>query len=133
MSGRLKDTSLPEKSATTDDNKAIAAAIGTMIRYIIVPILLWYCSHSLDQLANETKELRRDLAATSSKLDTYKVASEAYKELVNTQLEFLDYRIGQLERKHNGDVEPVYTEFLGKYGARPTTDASAVGKPANIK
>lgn len=133
MSGRLKDTSLPEKSATTDDNKAITAAIGTMIRYIIVPLLLWYCSHSLDQLANETKELRRDLAATSNKLDTYKVASEAYKELVNTQLEFLDYRIGQLERKHNGDVGPVYSEFLGKHGARPTTDVSSVGKPANIK
>lgn len=133
MSGRQKDTSLPEKSATTDSDKAITAAIGTLIRYIIVPLLLFYGSHSLDQLANETKELRRDLVATSNKLDTYKVASDAYKEIVSKQLEFLDYRISQLERNYNGDTGQFYTEFFGKHGARPTTDVSSVGKPANIK
>lgn len=133
MSELPKDMSLPEKSAMTDNDKVITTAIGTLIRYIIVPLLLFYGSHSLDQLANETKELRRDLVATSNKLDTYKVASDAYKEIVSKQLEFLDYRISQLERNHNGDTGQFYTEFLGKHGARPTTNVSAMGESADIK
>lgn len=130
MSEQQKNTNQLVKSAMTDENRAITAAIGTLVKFVIMPSLLWYGSHALDRFADEIKDLRKDVTDTSSKLDTYKATSDAYKEIVNKQLEFLDYRINLLETLH-GRYEKLYTEFYSKHNAGQTRNVSTLGKSVN--
>ena len=112
------------------DSQVISTAVGTIIRYVIVPILLWVASTSLSQVSSELKDLRRMVGEQGRKLDTFQATSDAYKEVIRKELDFLNYRLTLLENRY-GDYGQIHPELLSERGSGTKTDVRAVGKPAN--
>lgn len=109
------------------NNQAITTAIATIIRYVIVPVLLWWASNSLNTFSTELKDLRQMVGEQGRKLDTFQATSDAYKEVIRKELDFLNYRLTLLENRY-GDYGQVHSKLLGERSSGTTTNVNPLGE-----
>jgi hypothetical protein len=103
------------------------AILGIVVRYVIVPAVVIFASSLLSSINLNLDQLKEKVGEVSRVALQTKMESESYKLIVNKQLELLDYRITLLE----GIYGRLYPELLSEHAARPTRNASALGKPTN--
>lgn len=103
------------------------AILGIVVRYVIVPAVVIFASTLLSNIKTSLDNLMIKVNDVSRVALQTKVESEAYRQIVDKQLEFLDYRISLLE----GVYGRLYPGFLGEHSAGQTANASTLGKPLN--
>ena len=120
MSEQQKNSSRPVKSATTvseanqkrlskplrSGEAAIdlpSLIIGKMIRYVIIPCLLFYGNHLLENLTNEMKSSSKSQSELSIKLDVQQANIEKRLEIMEYRLSVLEASYGKIHTKLFGE------------------------------
>lgn len=130
MSGQQKNSKTQERLATTDSGFDLPSLIiGKMVRYVVIPCLLFYGNHLLDNITSEIKQLSKAQAEMSTKIDVQRVNSEAYKAVIEKHLELIEYRLAILEESYG----KIHTKLFGEWGTGPNSNAHSVGKSANVE
>lgn len=130
MSGQQKNSKTQERLATTDSGFDLPSLIiGKMVRYVVIPCLLFYGNHLLDNITTELKQLSKAQAEMSTKIDVQRVNSEAYKAVIEKHLELVEYRLSILEESYG----KIHTKLFGEWSARPNANAHSLGKSANVE
>ena len=130
MSEQQKNLKTQERLATTDSGFDLPSLIiGKMIRYVVIPCLLFYGNHLLDNITAEIKQLSKSQAEMSTKIDVQRVNSEAYKAVIEKHLELIEYRLTILEESYG----KIHTKLFGEWSAGPKPNAHSVGKSANVE
>lgn len=121
MSEQRKNLSQLAKLAMGDKAEAKLASevkidtpsllIGSFIRYIIVPCLLFYGNNILDNMSSEIKSIRQAQADLSTKLDVAQANSESYKQIVEKQMELIEYRLKILEDSYGKIHSKLFSEW----------------------
>lgn len=135
MSEPLKNLKTLVKSGSTDeyDGKLIYHAITVIIRYMIMPALLWYGSVVLDKFTSQMEQLKKEVASNGARLESFQNTFDGYRAVIDKQLEFLEYRIRLLEVSLYGGTNQFYPELQRERGSGQTTNASAMGKSPIVK
>lgn len=123
----LKSMNQPEKSGTTVRRELAWAILGIVVRYVVVPAVVLFASSLLSSINFNLNQLKEKVGEVSRVALQTKMESEGYRKVVDKQLELLDYRITLLE----GIYGRLYPELLSEHTARPTGNASSLGKPIN--
>lgn len=123
----LKNMNQPEKSAMTVKRELAWAILAIVVRYVVVPAVVIFASSLLSSINLNLNQLKEKVGEVSRVALQTKMESESYRLVVNKQLELLDYRITLLE----GVYGRLYPELLSEHAARPTGNASSLGKPIN--
>lgn len=130
MSEQQKNSKTREKSATVGSEFDLPSLIiGKMVRYVVIPCLLFYGNHMLDNITTELKALAKSQAELSTKIDVQRVNSEGYRAVIEKQLELVEYRLAILEESYG----KIHTKLFGEWGTRPASNVSALGKSANVE
>lgn len=118
MSEQQKNSKIPERSATTvsaaNRKRAIkphiepavdlpSLIIGKAIRYVIIPCLLFYGNHLLENLATEIKSVSKSQTELAIKLDVQQAN-------VEKRLEILEYRLSIMEASYG----KIHTKLFGE-------------------
>ena len=123
----LKSMNQPEKSGMTVKRELAWAILGIVVRYVVVPAVVIFASSLLSSINFNLNQLKEKVGEVSRAALQTKMESEGYRKVVDKQLELLDYRITLLE----GIYGRLYPELLSEHPARPTGNASSLGKPIN--
>ena len=119
MSEQQKNSSRPVKSATTVseakskrvskrfNSEAVvdlpSLIIGKIIRYVIIPCLLFYGNHLLENLSSELKTISKSQTDLAIKLDVQQAN-------VEKRLEIMEYRLSVLEASYG----KIHTKLFGE-------------------
>lgn len=118
MSEQQKNSKIPERSATTvseANQKRFTKSqlepavdlpsliIGKLIRYVVIPYLLFYGNHLLENLATELKSVSKAQTELAIKLDVQQAN-------VEKRLEILEYRLSIMEASYG----KIHTKLFGE-------------------
>lgn len=130
MSEQQKNSKTRERLATADSTFDLPSLIiGKMVRYVVIPCLLFYGNHLLDNITAELKQLSKAQSEMSTKIDVQRVNSEAYKAVIEKHLELVEYRLAILEESYG----KIHTKLFGEWSSEPIPDAHKMGKSANVE
>lgn len=122
-----KNTRLLARSGTTGSQYELL--ISYFIKLIILPFLLFYANTTLTDLSDNVKELTKEQASLSAKLDVYKTNAEDYKIVIDKELKFLDYRISILESEYG----KIHSKLYGDWTPERKRNTNSVGAEINFK
>lgn len=118
MSEQPKNSKIPERSATTVSEakrKRLikpqleptvdlpSLIIGKLIRYVIIPCLLFYGNHLLENLTNEMKSISKSQSELAIKLDVQQANIEKRLEIMEYRLSVLEASYGKIHTKLFGE------------------------------
>ena len=77
--------------------------IGKIIRYVVIPCLLFYGNHLLENLTNEMKSISKSQSELAIKLDVQQANIEKRLEIMEYRLSVLETSYGKIHTKLFGE------------------------------
>lgn len=118
MSEQQKNSKIPERSATavSEANRKRptkshpeptvdlpSLIIGNLIRYVVIPCMIFYGNHLLENLATELKSVSKSQTELAIKLDVQQANIEKRLEIMEYRLSVLEASYGKIHTKLFGE------------------------------